>query len=92
MISQTFISVIAGILPRLAGSDTNPALVLFVMLVLFFMFVLALNAPPLIVWGVRRLFLEQPTFQRYWSYLDLWLVPQVIIYLFIVLLLPLMAF
>lgn len=102
MIPQTFaaitdaftgilsIPVIGGIIPKLTGSDMNPVLVLFVMLLLFFMFVLAMNAPPLVVWGIRRLFSEKPTFQRCWSYLDLWLVPQVILYLFIVLLLPLM--
>ena len=92
MISQTCISLISGIIPRLTGSETNPVLVLWLMLLFFVMFVVAINAPPLIVWGIRRLFLEQPTFQRCWSYLDLWLVPQVILYLLLVLLLPLMLF
>jgi membrane protease YdiL (CAAX protease family) len=49
-----------------------------------------LNGILLGVWGVRRLFLEKPTFQRNWSYLDLWLALQIALYLLVALLFPLM--
>ncbi len=52
--------------------------------------VVVINGILLGIWGVRRLFQEKPTFQRHWSYLDLWLVPQIIAHLFGFLLVPLM--
>jgi len=45
---------------------------------------LAINFALLSVWGVRRLFLEKPTFRRDWSYVDLWLSLQLILGLLVV--------
>ncbi|MES2462198.1 MAG: hypothetical protein V4671_16555, partial [Armatimonadota bacterium] len=81
----TNIAVILGKSPMPMNSDTAATAGLIALLA-----VIVINGLLLGVWGIRRLYLERGTFQRNWSYLDLWLIPQVIAHLFGFLLVPLM--
>jgi membrane protease YdiL (CAAX protease family) len=85
--ASAFAEIIAvlGKSPVPMNQDTVASIGLAVLLA-----VIVINGILLGIWGIRRLFHEKPTFQRHWSYLDLWLVPQIIAHLFGVLLVPLM--
>ncbi|MBC8104007.1 MAG: CPBP family intramembrane metalloprotease [Cytophagales bacterium] len=78
------IAPIWGVSPLQPDSATMTQITLIV-----FLAVLVMNSTLLTIWGVRRLFLEKPTFRRDWSFLDLWLMPQVILTTLLISLIPL---